>query len=136
MEEIFFGSFLFFNVYFVVFFGKYLPLHLAIFYLDCSPCVTSPPRTPLGVLNGILSTPNSRTTPASSARATPTGPSGNTPKTPAEERVLKKVGRPFCSRYPLIDMYWLKQEGLKLTVFRIRVILILFYNFLSSDALI
>jgi len=60
---------------------------------DCSPCVTSPPRTPLGVLNGILSTPNSRTTPASSARATPTGPSGNTPKTPAEERVLKKVSK-------------------------------------------
>lgn len=55
---------------------------------DCSPCITSPPRTPLGVLNSDLSTPNSR--PGTSARLTSKSV-GNTPRTPAEERVYKKV---------------------------------------------
>jgi hypothetical protein len=55
------------------------------FIADCSPYVSSPPRTPLGVLNGLLATPNS-----ASSRGTPSG----TPRTPAEERVLKKVTVP------------------------------------------
>jgi len=58
---------------------------------ECSPCVASPPRTPLGVLNGPLSTPNSRTSnPRSNPGSSSKGNEG-TPKTPAEERVLKKV---------------------------------------------
>ena len=57
-----------------------------LFILDCSPCINSPPRTPLGVLNSDLSTPNSRQTGGASSRSL-----GNTPRTPAEERIYKKV---------------------------------------------
>jgi len=53
---------------------------------DCSPCINSPPRTPLGVLNSDLSTPNSRQTGSTASRSL-----GNTPRTPAEERIYKKV---------------------------------------------
>jgi hypothetical protein len=61
-------------------------LNLCIIVADCSPYVCSPPRTPLGVLNGLLATtPNSA---SSRGGGTPSG----TPRTPAEERVLKKVG--------------------------------------------
>ena len=87
---------------------------IIFFYLDFSPCVNSPPRTPLGVLNSDLSTPNSR-----SASASKTGSSrslGNTPRTPAEERIFKKVSYSCIPRIYLEILIFLTPYGLHFSI--------------------